>query len=79
MHRAMSNESDHESLTELVFEAKSHFGVDAAWVSLMDGDRQFYLANTAPAGRGMPADLTTCQYTVLGERRLSANVRDDIG
>lgn len=66
----MSAASNHEALDELVNEAKSHFGVDAAWVSLMDGDRQFYLANTAPAGRGMPADLTTCQYTVLGDAPL---------
>ncbi len=61
---------EHASLDALVAEAKTHFGVDAAWVSLMDGDRQFFLANTGPAGRGMPADQTTCQYTVRGDEPL---------
>jgi GAF domain-containing protein len=65
--RIMAAGSNHDSLEELVHDAKKHFGVDAAWVSLLDGDRQFYVANTAPAGRGMPSDLTTCQYTMQGD------------
>jgi hypothetical protein len=65
--RIMAAPGGHESLDRLVQEAKSHFGADAAWVSLVDGDRQFYAANTAPAGRAVPLELTHCQYTVQGD------------
>lgn len=63
----MAAPGGHESLDRLVQEAKSHFGVDAAWVSLIDGDRQFYAANTSPVGRAVPLELTHCQYTVQGD------------
>lgn len=63
----MSEPGGHDALEKLAQEAKSHFGADAAWISLMDGDRQFFLANTAPAGRGAPAELSTCQYTIQGD------------
>ena len=63
----MAKAGGHDSLDRLVQEAKSHFGADAAWVSLIDGDRQFYVANTAPAGRGAPTELVTCRYTVEGD------------
>jgi hypothetical protein len=68
--KVMAKAEDTESLDRLVQEAKSHFGADAAWVSLIDGDRQFYLANTSPAGRGAPAELSICQYTVEGDEPL---------
>jgi hypothetical protein len=68
--RIMSAPGGHESLDRLVQEAKSHFGVDAAWVSLIDGDQQFYAANTSPVGRAVPLELTHCQYTVQGDEPL---------
>ena len=60
----MAKAGGHEALDRLVQEAKSHFGGDAAWVSLIDGDRQYFVANTAAAGRGAPAELMTCRLTV---------------
>jgi hypothetical protein len=63
----MAKAGGHESLDQLVQDAKSHFGVDVAWVSFIDGDRQYYAANTAPAGRGAPSGLSFCQYTVEGD------------
>lgn len=57
----------HPTLDKLVQEAKSHFGVDAAWVSLIDGDRQYYAANTTPTGRSVPLDLTHCRVTMQGD------------
>lgn len=66
----MAKAGGDETLDRLVQEAKSHFGADAAWVSLVDGDRQFFVANTAPQGRGAPAELTACQYTVEGDEPL---------
>ena len=66
----MAAPGGHESLDRLVQEAKSHFGVDAAWVSLIDGDQQFYAANTSPVGRAVPLELTHCQYTVQGDEPL---------
>jgi hypothetical protein len=66
----MAKAGGHESLDRLVQEAKSHFGADAAWVSLVDGDRQFFVANTTPQGRGAPAELSVCQYTVQGDEPL---------
>jgi hypothetical protein len=66
----MAKQGGHDSLTELMQEAKTHFGADAAWISLMDGDRQYYLANNAPTGRGGPAELSACQYTVQGDEPL---------
>ncbi|WP_375389909.1 GAF domain-containing protein [uncultured Amnibacterium sp.] len=68
--RIMAATGGHESLDRLVQEAKSHFGVDAAWVSLIDGDQQFYAANTSPVGRAVPLELTHCQYTVQGDEPL---------
>jgi hypothetical protein len=68
--RLMAETGGHETLDRLVQEAKSHFGVDAAWVSLIDGDRQFYAANTSPVGRSVPLELTHCQYTVQGDEPL---------
>jgi hypothetical protein len=66
----MADAGQHEQLEKLAQEAKSHFGADAAWISLMDGDRQFFLANTTPQGRGAPAELSVCQYTVEGDEPL---------
>jgi hypothetical protein len=66
----MAKAGGNESLDRLVQDAKTHFGADAAWVSLIDGDRQFFVANTAPAGRGAPAELSVCQYTVEGDEPL---------
>lgn len=68
--QVMAPSADHEALNKLAEEAKSHFGADAAWISLMDGDRQFFVANTAPAGRSVPAETSTCQYTVQGDEPL---------
>jgi hypothetical protein len=65
--KIMAKAGGHESLDQLVQEAKSHFGADIAWVSLIDGDRQYYAANTGPTGRAVPLDLTHCQYTVQGD------------
>ncbi|GAA2753694.1 GAF domain-containing protein [Amnibacterium kyonggiense] len=62
--------ADHEALDRLAQEAKQHFGADAAWISLMDGDRQFFVANTAPQGRSGPAETSICQYTVQGDEPL---------
>ena len=67
--RVMAN-PDHDALNRLAQEAKSHFGADAAWISLMDGDRQFFVANTAPQGRSGPAETSICQYTVEGDEPL---------
>lgn len=68
--RIMAKGGGDETLDRLVQDAKSHFGADAAWVSLIDGDRQFFVANTTPQGRGTPAELTACQYTVEGDEPL---------
>lgn len=57
----------HDSLNRFVEAAKRHFGVDAAWVSVIDGDRQFYAANTAPTGRSAPLELTHCRVTIAGD------------
>ncbi|MGT2427198.1 GAF domain-containing protein [Amnibacterium kyonggiense] len=62
--------ADHDALDRLAQEAKQHFGADAAWISLMDGDRQFFVANTAPTGRAVPAETSVCQYTVQGDAPL---------
>ena len=66
----MADAGQHDELERLAQEAKSHFGADAAWISLMDGDRQFFVANTTPQGRGAPAELSVCQYTVEGDEPL---------
>ncbi|WP_375406814.1 GAF domain-containing protein, partial [uncultured Amnibacterium sp.] len=66
----MAKAGGNEALDRLVQDAKSHFGADAAWVSLIDGDRQFFVANTTPQGRGAPAELSACQYTVEGDEPL---------
>ncbi|MFD1723072.1 GAF domain-containing protein [Amnibacterium endophyticum] len=58
------------ALDDLVAEAKDEFGVDVAYVSLIDGDRQFYAANTGPTGRSVPLDLTHCRITIQGEETL---------
>jgi hypothetical protein len=68
--RIMAKVGGHEVLNRLAQEAKSHFRADAAWISLMDGDRQFFVANTAPQGRGAPAELSVCQWTVQGDEPL---------
>lgn len=65
--RIMAASGGHESLNRFVQEARTHFGADAAWVSLVDGDQLYYVANTAPTGRGAPSELSICQYTVQGE------------
>lgn len=57
----------YDTLDTFVQEAKSHFGADAAWVSLIDGDRQFYAATTAPSGRSVPLELTHCKVTMQGD------------
>ncbi|MBW4040822.1 MAG: GAF domain-containing protein [Acidobacteria bacterium] len=68
--RIMAEAGSLDALERLAQEAKSHFGADAAWISLMDGDRQFFVANTTPQGRGAPAELSVCQYTVEGDEPL---------
>jgi hypothetical protein len=68
--RIMADPEQLEALDRLAQEAKSHFHADAAWISLMDGDRQFFIANTTPQGRGAPAELSVCQYTVEGDEPL---------
>ncbi|MGN6444121.1 GAF domain-containing protein [Amnibacterium sp.] len=68
--RLMAAPGGHEALNRLAQEAKAHFGADAAWISLMDGDRQFFIANTTPQGRAAPAELSVCQYTVQGDEPL---------
>lgn len=68
--QVMADPAAHEALNRLAQDAKSHFGADAAWISLMDGDRQFFVANTAPQGRSGPAETSICQYTVEGDEPL---------
>lgn len=51
-------------------DAKSRFGVDLASVSLVDGGRQHYLANTAPGSREVPLELSHCRETVRGDDML---------
>lgn len=68
--KIMAEVGNHEALEALAREAKSHFSADAAWISLVDGDRQFFVANTTPQGRGAPAELSVCQYTVEGDEPL---------
>lgn len=58
------------ALDALVADAKEDFGVDVAYVSVIDGDRQFYAANTGPTGRSVPLDLTHCKVTIQGEETL---------
>ncbi len=57
-------------LERLVEDAKDHFGVDVAYVSLIDGGTQFYAANTGPTGRSVPLDLTHCRVTFEGDQPL---------
>ena len=54
-------------LERLVHEAKEKLGVDAAYVSLVDGDRQFYVANTGPVGSSVPLELSHCRVTFAGD------------
>lgn len=57
----------YEGLERLVHEAKERLGVDAAYVSLVDGDRQFYVANTGPVGSSVPLELSHCKVTFTGD------------
>lgn len=52
-------------LHDLAARAKREFEVDLAYVTLVDGSRQFYLANTAKGGADeVPLKLTHCRETV---------------
>ena len=57
----------HAELDRLVAEARRELGANVAYVSLIDGDRQFYAANTNAAGRDVPLDLSICRVTVQGD------------
>ena len=57
-------------LEQLVGEAKREFGVDLAFVSLLDGDRQYYAATTGPSPKSVPRELTHCDVTVQGTEPL---------
>jgi GAF domain-containing protein len=57
--------SDWKTVRALLDEAKSRFGADAAWVSLLDGDR--YTLPVASMGNSpseVPLDLTFCVHTM---------------
>ncbi|MGT2425822.1 GDSL-type esterase/lipase family protein [Amnibacterium kyonggiense] len=54
-------------LTDLAARAKKDFKVDLVYVTLVDGSRQFYLANTAKGGADeVPLGLSHCRETVRG-------------
>ncbi|MFD1722353.1 GDSL-type esterase/lipase family protein [Amnibacterium endophyticum] len=54
-------------LQDLASRAKDEFKVDLAYVTLVDGGRQFYLANTAKGGAAeVPLELSHCRETVRG-------------
>ena len=52
-----------DGLEDLVDDAKRQFGADIAYVTLIDGDRQYFAATTAPSGQSVPLDLTHCKVT----------------
>jgi GAF domain-containing protein len=55
-----------DGLEDLVDDAKRTFGADIAYVTLIDGDRQYFAATTAPTGQSVPLDLTHCAVTFKG-------------
>jgi lysophospholipase L1-like esterase len=57
----------HPELERLVTEARKVLGANVAYVSLIDGDRQFYAANTSPSARDVPLDLSICRVTMQGD------------
>jgi GAF domain-containing protein len=62
--------SDNVALTALVEGAKAELKVDIAYLSLVDGTRQYYLANTGPGSRDVPLELSICRETVQGDEML---------
>ncbi len=60
-------EQGHPGLERLVAEARRVLGTNVAYVSLIDGGRQFYAANTSPSARDVPLDLSICRVTVQGD------------
>ena len=54
-------------LESLARAAKDEFGVDLAYVSLIDGGRQHYLANTARGASEVPVELSHCRETMRGD------------
>ena len=60
-------EHGHAELERLVTEARKVLGANVAYVSLIDGDRQFYAANTSPSARDVPLDLSICRVTMQGD------------
>ena len=52
-----------DGLERVVGDAMREFGVDLAYVSLIDGDRQYYAATSGPTGQSVPVELTHCDVT----------------
>lgn len=56
-----------QGLDRIIVDAKDRFGADIAYVTVIDGDQQYFVATTGPNGRSVPLELTHCAVTVQGD------------
>ncbi|THG30073.1 GAF domain-containing protein [Naasia lichenicola] len=66
--RAASTTDGRSPLDEIVREAQEMFGVSLAAVNVLDGDRNWFVANSGGAPSSMPRELAYCNETVAQDR-----------